>query len=116
MGGAVFISVGNTILQNQLINGSKAGILAHFDVGEVIRAGATSFRTTIPQELLPAFLVLYNAALQKVFYLAVGSAGLAFLSTLPMEWNSVKEKKEKEEVPATDASEKVPPTDASDKV
>jgi hypothetical protein len=51
-------------------------------------------------------MVLYNAALQKVFYLAVGSAGMAFLASLPMEWNSVKEDNRKKQ-PAADGSDKV---------
>ena len=70
-------------------------------------AGATTFRTIVPAELLPDFLVLYNAALQKVFFLAVGSAGMAFLSSLPMEWNSVKDDKNKKQKVAVDSSEKV---------
>jgi hypothetical protein len=107
MGGAVFVSVGNTILQNQLINGGTAGLLAQIDVPEVINAGATRFREIVPEELLPAFLVLYNAALQKVFYLAIGSAGLALLSSLPMEWNSVKDDKKEKPRLETDVSEKV---------
>jgi hypothetical protein len=107
MGGAVFVSVGNTILQNQLINGGTAGLLTQIDVPEVINAGATRFREIVPEELLPAFLVLYNAALQKVFYLAIGSAGLALLSSLPMEWNSVKDDKTEKPRLETDASEKV---------
>ena len=106
LGGAVFVSAGNTILQNRLVNGGTAGVLAQIDVGEVVNAGATRFRDIVPEELLPAFLVLYNAALQKVFYLAVGSAGMAFLATLPMEWNSVRE----------DAKKKKPATDGLDKV
>jgi hypothetical protein len=110
MGGAVFVSVGNTILQNQLVDGGIAEILVQIDIDEIIHAGATRFRSIIPQELLPEFLILYNAALQKVFYLAVGSAGMAFLSSLPMEWNSVKDdknKKQKEQKPVADGPENV---------
>lgn len=97
MGGAIFVSVGNTILQNRLIHGGTAGALAKIDIDEVIHAGATRFRSIVPEEVLPSFLGLYNAALQKVFYVAIAAAGMAFLSSLPMEWNSVKDdKKEKD--------------------
>jgi hypothetical protein len=45
LGSAVFVSVGITILQNQLLHGVTSRTLAQIDVGEVILAGATRFRT-----------------------------------------------------------------------
>lgn len=107
LGGAVFVSVGNTILQNQLLHSGTATLLATIDVSEVIHAGATRFRTIVPAALLDEFLVLYNAALQKVFLVAVGCAGLGFVASLGLEWNSVKEVGRRKEEGGAGAEEKV---------
>jgi hypothetical protein len=89
-GGAIFVSVGNTILQSELMKLGKS--LPGVDITEVISAGASKFRETVSDPAdLPALLVVYNAALQKVFLATIPLAGLAFISTLFLEWTSVKE-------------------------
>jgi MFS family permease len=90
LGGAVFISIGNSILANELRAASQANELPGIDVAAVLSAGATQFRSTVSPESLPVLLNVYNTALQKVFLAAIPVAGLAFASTLLMEWRSVK--------------------------
>jgi hypothetical protein len=90
LGGAAFISIGNSILHNDLINASDAHELPGINIISVIAAGATRFRATIPAASLPAMVRVYNSALQKVFIAAIPLAGLAFASTLLLEWKSVK--------------------------
>ncbi|KAL1961590.1 hypothetical protein VTN77DRAFT_1416 [Rasamsonia byssochlamydoides] len=94
LGGAIFISIGNSILSNELRRAaSKANeLLRGIDIEAIIAAGATQFRSTIGPSTLPAVIAVYNAALQKVFVAAVPLAGLAFVSTLLLEWRSVKNK------------------------
>ena len=93
LGGAVFVSVGNSILQNVLNNASAANKLPGVNVEAVIAAGATQFRSMVPAASLPALLVVYNHALQEVFTAAIPLCGLAFVAALGLEWRSVKDKK-----------------------
>ena len=93
LGGAVFVSVGNNILQNILDQASAAKNLPGIDVGAVIAAGATQFRSIVPAESLPALLVAYNYALQRVFISAIPLSGLAFIVAFGLEWRSVRDKK-----------------------
>ena len=89
LGGAVFVSVGNNILQNRLKQAELPGV----DIKRVIAAGATEFRDLVPKASLPALLTIYNSALQKVFIAAIPLAGLSFIAALGLEWKSVKTKK-----------------------
>ena len=93
LGGAVFVSVGNNILQNVLNQASAANELPGVDVKAVIAAGATQFRDIVPKASLPALLVVYNDALQKVFTAAIPLSGFSCLVALGLEWKSVKDKK-----------------------
>jgi MFS family permease len=93
LGGAVFVSVGNSILQNELLGAAASSQLPDIDIQAVIAAGVTRFRSIVPPEALPALLVAYNSALQKVFIAAIPLSGLAFVAALGLEWKSVREKR-----------------------
>ena len=93
LGGAVFVSVGNNILQNRLDQAAAADRLPGIDIARVITAGATEFRNFVPENSLPALLIVYNSALQKVFMAAIPLCGLAFVVSLGIEFKSVKQKK-----------------------
>lgn len=99
LGGAVFISVGNTILQNSLRTASKENKLPGVDIKAVIDAGASDFRKKVTAEQLPALLKVYNKALQRVFIAAIPVAALAIVACCFMEMISIEDgKKHKEEV------------------
>lgn len=91
LGGAIFVSVGNTILQNSLLNAGRNNMLPGVDVQAVIDAGAAEFRSKVTAEQLPALLAVYNKALQKVLIAAIPMAGLAMISSLFFEWRNVKD-------------------------
>lgn len=93
LGGAIFVSVGNTILQNSLLTAGRSNMLPGVDVQAVINAGASEFRKKVTAEQLPALIDVYNKALQKVFIAAIPMAGLAMISALFFEWRSVDDKK-----------------------
>ncbi len=93
LGGAVFVSVGNNILQNILDQASAAKNLPGVDVKAVIAAGATQFRSIVPAGSLPALLIAYNYALQRVFIVAIPLSGLAFIVAFGLEWRSVRDRK-----------------------
>ena len=89
-GGAVFISVGNSILQNELRSASNANLLPGVDIEDVIQKGATEFRSIVPAAALPELIIVYNRALQKVFTAAIPVAGLACIAACFLEWKSVR--------------------------
>ena len=89
LGGAIFISVGNTVLLNELYDAALPGI----DIDAIIAAGATGFRFFVPGKGIPALLDVYNRALQKVFEMALVCSALAFLVALGLEWRSIEGKK-----------------------
>jgi MFS family permease len=93
LGGAVFVSVGNTILQNVLLSASHHDQLPGVDIQAVIKGGASEFRKKVPPQAIPQLIVIYNKALQKVFIAAIPMAGLAFVSCMFLEWKSVKGRK-----------------------
>lgn len=90
LGGAIFISIGNTIFQGHLLEASSRNKIPNIDIREVIAAGATAFRSSVPPESLPALVREYNEALRMVFVAAVPLAGLGLLSSLCLEWKSVR--------------------------
>ncbi|KAI1106159.1 MFS general substrate transporter [Jackrogersella minutella] len=90
LGGAVFISVGNSVFQNRLEALVQQTDIPGIDVRDVISAGAVAFRNVVPADDLPALLTLYNAALHTVLVVGVPLGGLAFLSCCFMQWKSVK--------------------------
>lgn len=88
LGGAVFVSVGNTIVLEQLTKVDIPGI----DVRTVIASGVTMFDELVPAASRPAFIEAYNSALQKVFISAVGLCGVAFVASCGLPMLSVKQK------------------------
>ncbi|CZR52547.1 related to major facilitator (MFS1) transporter [Phialocephala subalpina] len=95
LGGAIFVSVGNTILQNTLL--SSASSLPGVDIRAVIDAGASDFRNHVTAEQLPGLLNVYNNALHNVFIAAIPMAGLAIFACCGMEWRNVKDSKKADE-------------------
>ncbi|KAI4861503.1 MFS general substrate transporter [Hypoxylon rubiginosum] len=90
LGGAVFISVGNSVFQNRLQSLVSQTEIPGLDVGAVVSAGAVAFRDVVPAADLPALLALYDAALHTVLIVAVPLGALACLSCCFLQWKSVK--------------------------
>jgi hypothetical protein len=58
----------------------------------IIAAGATHFRDALKPGQLEGVLVSYNLAVTTAFILPIAVGGIAALSSLLMEWKSVKGK------------------------
>lgn len=93
LGGAIFVSVGNTILQNSLKAAADRNEVPGVDIDAVIEAGAGSFRSIVSTEHLPALLMVYNGALRKVFTASVVMIGFGFIACLFLEWRNVNQNK-----------------------
>ena len=92
LSGAVFVSVGSSLLRNELTRDLSKAQLPGVNVTAILAAGATEVREIIPASQLSSVLIVYNNALQKVFTIAIPLAGLALLAAIPMEWKSLKGK------------------------
>ncbi|KAK4128623.1 MFS general substrate transporter [Parathielavia appendiculata] len=90
LGGAVFLSVGNSVFQHRLLHATASHALGSVDIKKVIDSGAASFRHVVPAEDLPVMLEIYNKALTAVFTVAVPVGGLAAIISCFIEWKSVR--------------------------
>ncbi|KAI8225063.1 Efflux pump roqT [Colletotrichum sp. SAR 10_86] len=93
LGGAIFVSVGNTLFQNYLLRAAAKNLVPGVNIRVVLRAGATAFRTAVPASALPRMMTVYNDALRVTFTAAIPLAGVAAIAACFMEWKSVKVKK-----------------------
>ncbi|KAK5079432.1 hypothetical protein LTS08_008843 [Lithohypha guttulata] len=91
-GGAIFVSIGNTLLQNHLLDENNANAIPGVNIRSIIELGTIRFRAVVPAADLPALINLYNDALQAALIAAVPLCGCAFLCSLCMEWKSLKRK------------------------
>ena len=88
LSGAIFVSVGNSVLRNELLEGLSRAQLPCVNISTILAAGATQVTSLVPEAQLETFLDLYNLALDRVLMSAVSLAALGFLAALPMEWRS----------------------------
>lgn len=89
-GGALFVSIGNNILNSKLVQYVSAIGIPDFDARAVVQAGATELRHAVPVAYLPQVLVAYNDALRLVFRAGLAMACLSLLAAIPLEWRSMK--------------------------
>lgn len=94
LGGAIFISVGNSVFQSRLRTLTEGDMIPGVDLQTIIAAGAVAFRKMVNAEQLEVLLPAYNDALLTVFLVAVPLGGLAFVSCCCLEWKSVKGSKQ----------------------
>lgn len=108
MGGSVFLSLSNVIFSTSL-RSQLAKEAPGVDPEMVIKAGASAVRDIgIPEELLPGVLQAYCTSVNRVFYLAVASGGLLFVSSFFSGWIDTRRRGDAEgTVDTTSADEKV---------
>lgn len=90
--GAVFVSVGENVLQNQLT--SRLRGISGIDVEHIQSTGATNILNSIDVKYRYPVLEAYNDALRVVFQMALCMASIAVPGALVMEWRSVKKNRE----------------------
>ncbi|KAI0533267.1 major facilitator superfamily domain-containing protein [Xylaria digitata] len=97
LGGAIFISVGQNVLNNQLLQ--RLVGLPGFSPALIQSGGATTLIDSFPAEYRHDVLVAYNESLRTVFRVGLILAALSVIGAAFMEWRSVKK-----EVPNANAS------------
>ncbi|KAI0454534.1 major facilitator superfamily domain-containing protein [Xylaria acuta] len=91
LGGAIFVSVGQNVLNNQLLQ--RLRHIPGFSAGLVKAGGATSLIDAFPIEYRHDVLVAYNESLRTVFRVGLVLATLSVIGAAGMEWRSVKKDK-----------------------
>lgn len=91
LGGAVFTTVGQTILSNILV--SELVGVPGLDSNNIVNEGATNLASIVPPEYLDMVIHAYNYAATRIFLTAMGLSLLALLSSFGMEWRSIKKGK-----------------------
>ncbi|KAI0403075.1 major facilitator superfamily domain-containing protein [Xylaria palmicola] len=89
-GGALFVSVGNNVLNSQLVARFTALNIPGLSVSDILSTGATGIRGIVPAEYLDAVIVEYNMALRQTFQVALIVSVLTVIGAVFMEWKSVK--------------------------
>lgn len=91
LGGALFISVGQNVFQNQLIKNLHT-VVPDLPVGVVLNTGATQLQHQVPATFLDGVLHAYNGALTQTWYVSVAMSALSLIGALAIEWKSMKGK------------------------
>ena len=92
LGGALFISVGQNVFTNRLVDGLKSAAPG-LDPNIVLNVGATTLRSAVPAQYIEGVLLAYNKALTDCYYVSLAMACLTIIGSASMEWKSVKGKK-----------------------
>ncbi|KAI9773184.1 MAG: hypothetical protein M1840_008305 [Geoglossum simile] len=94
LGGALFISVGQTVFQNGLVRGTYK-FANDIDPKALLNAGATMIRPVLEEmgklEELPNAIKAYMAGLTDAYRVTVACSAIAFLAACFLEWRSVKD-------------------------
>lgn len=101
LGGAIFISIGQNVFTNKLVNGLSS--IANFDPASVVNVGATELRQYVPETSLPQVISSYNFALVSTYRVALAMACLSIIGTAAIEWKNIKPKKGEKGGPPADA-------------
>ena len=91
LGGALFVSIGQSVFTNQLVQ-SLAQLVPSLDPRVIVSAGATDLQRTLPAKLLPNVILAYNNALTMAFLVSVAMATMTVFGSILMPWDSVKKK------------------------
>ncbi|KAK3306588.1 major facilitator superfamily domain-containing protein [Chaetomium strumarium] len=91
LGGAVFTSVGQTILTNLLV--SRLSGIPGFNPKTIVSEGMTNLSDVFPPEQVGLVIEAYNNACQKIFLTSMGLAFASLLCAFGMEWRSIKKNK-----------------------
>ncbi|KAK7981304.1 hypothetical protein PG988_003542 [Apiospora saccharicola] len=92
LGGAIFVSVAQSVFTNQLIQ-SLAANVPGLDPNIVLSAGATSLKNSLNPKDLSGLREAYNTALLRAFLVATALSVASIFGSASIPWKSVKRAK-----------------------
>lgn len=90
LGGSIFVSAGNNVLNDRLVKYITALKLRGVDAEMVIQAGATAWRSVVPEVFIGFVVEAYSRALRDTFRVGMITVCLSCIGAAFMEWKSVK--------------------------
>lgn len=105
LGGALAPSVGQNLFTDGLLRNLRT--VQGVDGAAVVAAGAGGFREVVPPKLTNAVVDAFNSALRNVFWVALATPTLAWITSWAMEWRQLPDsKKSNTQTPAEEVMEK----------
>lgn len=105
LGGALAPSVGQNLFTDGLLRNLRT--VQGVDGAAVVAAGAGGFREVVPPKLTNAVVNAFNSALRNVFWVALATPTLAWITSWAMEWRQLPDsKKSTTQTPAEEVMEK----------
>ncbi|TGO07259.1 hypothetical protein BTUL_0301g00070 [Botrytis tulipae] len=98
LGDTIFVSVGQAVFSHELVKNLSALNLPSLPTSLILHTGATELRALVPAKHLPEVLSAYNAAIMKVFFVAIITSALTIFTGLTLEWKNVNKVKKNFEV------------------
>jgi MFS family permease len=92
LGGAIFTSVGQTILSDLLVR--KLNRIPGINSATIVESGATELQRLVPERFQGAVINAYNDACTRIFVVAAALSCIQLLCALAMEWKSIKKGKQ----------------------
>ncbi|MCJ1442569.1 MAG: hypothetical protein MMC23_003065 [Stictis urceolatum] len=96
-GGAIFVSVAQSVFAGELVKRVNAMGIAGLDTQRLVNSGATQVRDLVPPSSLPRVLEAYNSSLIKAYQVGLIVSCISVLGPLGMKWTSVKKKETPED-------------------
>ncbi|KAL6884239.1 putative aflatoxin efflux pump [Trichoderma longibrachiatum] len=91
LGGAVFLSAGQTVLNSLLVSHLKD--VPGLDPETIVKSGATELSKAVPPQFVSAVVDAYNYACTHIFLVALALTCAQLVAALGIEWGSVKKPK-----------------------
>ncbi len=88
LGGAIFVSVGQTILSTVLV--SKLSDIPGLNPQQIVKTGATELHSVVPDKFFGLVVEGYNYACTRIFIAALAVTAMHLLAALGVEWKSIK--------------------------
>ncbi|PKY00108.1 MFS general substrate transporter [Aspergillus campestris IBT 28561] len=105
LGGALAPSVGQNLFTDGLLRNLRT--VQGVDGAAVVAAGAGGFRDVVSPKLINAVVNAFNSALRNVFWVALATPALAWITSWAMEWRQLPDsKKQDTQTPAEEVIEK----------
>jgi hypothetical protein len=90
LGGALFVSIGQNVFTNELVDGLKH--VSGIQPSEVVKIGATELINVVDPTSIKAVISPYNGTLDKVFTVSLALACVSIVGAASMEWKNIKPK------------------------
>ncbi|KAJ4131541.1 hypothetical protein NW768_005732 [Fusarium equiseti] len=91
LGGAIFVSVGQSILSGRLVE--RLSGVPGLASKNLVETGATELKKIVPSEYVPKVAEAYNYAITRIFYVGVALALGQLVCALCVEWRNIKPRK-----------------------